>query len=37
MKEPAIGKALTVLDPINQDREARRLYELREKARHDEV
>ena len=37
MKEPAIEKALTALDLINQDREARRLYEIREKARHDEV
>jgi predicted transposase/invertase (TIGR01784 family) len=37
MKEPAIGKAMTALDLINQDREARRLYEIREKARHDEV
>ncbi|NMA63769.1 MAG: hypothetical protein GX964_07050, partial [Syntrophomonadaceae bacterium] len=27
----------TALDLINQDREARRLYEIREKARHDEV
>ena len=37
MKEPAIGKALTVLDLINQDRKTRRLYEIREKARHDEI
>ncbi|NMA63745.1 MAG: hypothetical protein GX964_06925 [Syntrophomonadaceae bacterium] len=37
MKEPAIGKAMTALDLINQDREARRLYEIREKARHDEM
>lgn len=37
MKEPAIRKAWAVLDLLSQDEEARRLYDLREKALHDEV
>jgi predicted transposase/invertase (TIGR01784 family) len=36
IKEPAIQKAKTVLDFLNQDEEARRLYELREQALKDE-
>lgn len=37
MKEPAIKKAMTVLDFLQMDEEAIRLYELREKALHDEI
>ena len=37
MKEPAIKKAWTVLEILSMDEEAMRLYELREKALHDEV
>jgi len=37
MKEPAIKKAMTVLEFLQMDEEAVRLYELREKALHDEI
>lgn len=36
-KEPAIEKTETVLDWLSSDKEAIRLYELREKAIHDEA
>lgn len=35
MEEPAIKKALTTLEFLSQDREARELYEARQKAIHD--
>ena len=35
MNEPAIAKAMTALEFIEQDEDARRMYELREKARWD--
>ena len=35
VNEPAIGKAISALDLIEQDEQARRIYELREKARYD--
>ncbi|MCY0876657.1 MAG: Rpn family recombination-promoting nuclease/putative transposase, partial [Firmicutes bacterium] len=35
MEEPAIQKALTTLEFLSQDREARELYEARQKAIHD--
>ncbi len=35
VNEPAIGKAMRALDLIEQDEQARRIYELREKARYD--
>jgi predicted transposase/invertase (TIGR01784 family) len=37
MKVPEIRKAMTVLDILSQDQEARILYEMREKALHDEA
>ncbi|MGG1664573.1 Rpn family recombination-promoting nuclease/putative transposase [Brevibacillus sp. NRS-1366] len=37
MSEPTIRKAVDVLEFLNQDKEARRLYELREKALKDEL
>ncbi|MHA6483305.1 Rpn family recombination-promoting nuclease/putative transposase [Paenibacillus sp. strain BS8-2] len=37
MQEPALGKAMTVLEFLSQDVEARRLYEMRQKALHDEA
>lgn len=37
MSEPTIRKAINVLEFLSQDAEARRLYELREKALKDEV
>jgi hypothetical protein len=37
MKAPEIRKAMTVLDILSQDQETRMLYEMREKALHDEV
>ena len=37
MQEPAIQKALTTLEFLSQDEEARRLYEDRERALHDYV
>jgi predicted transposase/invertase (TIGR01784 family) len=37
MKDPAIRKAWTVLELLSQDEEARRLYEMREKALHYEI
>jgi predicted transposase/invertase (TIGR01784 family) len=37
MAEPAIKKAVTVLDILSKEKEARELYELREKALHDEA
>lgn len=35
MEEPAIKKALTTLEFLSQDREARELYEAHQKAIHD--
>lgn len=35
--EPELGKAMTVLEFLSQDKEARRLYEMRQKALHDEA
>lgn len=35
MQEPELGKAMTVLEFLSQDAEARRLYEMRQKALHD--
>lgn len=37
MNEPALGKAMTALEYLSQDTEARRLYEMRQKALHDEA
>ncbi|NOV00894.1 Rpn family recombination-promoting nuclease/putative transposase [Paenibacillus planticolens] len=37
MQEPKLGKAMTVLEFLSQDAEARRLYEMRQKALHDEA
>jgi len=37
MNEPALGKAMTALEYLSQDAEARRLYEMRQKALHDEA
>lgn len=37
VNEPAIGRAMRALDLIEQDEQARRLYEIREKAKHDYV
>lgn len=37
MNEPALGKAMTALAYLSQDEEARRLYEMRQKALHDEA
>lgn len=37
MNEPALGKAMTALEYLSQDAEARRLYEIRQKALHDEA
>nr|WP_276531993.1 Rpn family recombination-promoting nuclease/putative transposase [Brevibacillus invocatus] len=37
MSEPTIRKAIDVLEFLNQDKEARKLYELREKALKDEL
>ena len=37
MQEPELGKAMTVLEFLSQDGEARRLYEMRQKALHDEA
>ncbi|MGO0063631.1 Rpn family recombination-promoting nuclease/putative transposase [Brevibacillus fluminis] len=37
MSEPTIRKAVNVLEFLSQDAEARRLYEMREKALKDEV
>jgi predicted transposase/invertase (TIGR01784 family) len=37
MREPVLGKAMTVLEFLSQDEEARRLYEMRQKALHDEA
>ncbi len=37
MNEPAIGEAISALELIEQDEQARRIYELREKARWDSV
>ncbi|OAS21047.1 hypothetical protein [Paenibacillus oryzisoli] len=37
MKEPALSKVMTVLDYLSQDTEARRMYEMRQKALHDEA
>ncbi|WP_020620591.1 Rpn family recombination-promoting nuclease/putative transposase [Paenibacillus daejeonensis] len=37
VNEPALGKAMTALEYLSQDAEARRLYEMRQKALHDEA
>ncbi|MDF2724501.1 MAG: hypothetical protein K0Q59_4176, partial [Paenibacillus sp.] len=37
MNEPQLGKAMTALEYLSQDAEARRLYEMRQKALHDEA
>jgi predicted transposase/invertase (TIGR01784 family) len=37
MNEPQLGKAMTALEYLSQNAEARRLYEMRQKALHDEV
>ncbi|WP_338551888.1 Rpn family recombination-promoting nuclease/putative transposase [Paenibacillus sp. KS-LC4] len=37
MQEPELGKAITVLEFLSQDEEARRQYEMRQKALHDEA
>lgn len=37
MNEPALGKAMTALEYLSQDTEAQRLYEMRQKALHDEA
>ncbi len=37
MQEPELGKAMTVLEFLSQYTEARRLYEMRQKALHDEA
>ncbi len=37
MNEPVLGKAMTVLEFLSQDNEARKLYEMRQKALHDEA
>ncbi|WP_405170932.1 Rpn family recombination-promoting nuclease/putative transposase [Paenibacillus sp. FSL H8-0280] len=37
MQEPELGKAMTVLEFLSQDKEARRRYEMRQKALHDEA
>jgi predicted transposase/invertase (TIGR01784 family) len=37
MNEPHLGKAMTALEYLSQDAEARRLYEMRQKALHDEA
>lgn len=37
MNEPALAKAMTALEYLSQDAEARRLYEMRQKALHDEA
>lgn len=37
MQEPELGKAMTVLEFLSQDAEARRLYDMRQKALHDEA
>jgi predicted transposase/invertase (TIGR01784 family) len=37
MNEPLLGKAMTALEYLSQDAEARRIYEMRQKALHDEA
>nr|WP_326074298.1 Rpn family recombination-promoting nuclease/putative transposase [Paenibacillus alba] len=37
MQEPELRKAMTVLEFLSQDAETRRLYEMRQKALHDEA
>jgi len=37
MGEPAIKKALNVLDILSKDKEAKELYEIREKSLHDQI
>lgn len=37
MNEPALQKAMDTLEFLSQDEEARRLYEMRQKALHDEA
>ncbi len=37
MREPILGKAMTELEYLSQDKEARRLYEMRQKVLHDEA
>ncbi|WP_270169817.1 Rpn family recombination-promoting nuclease/putative transposase [Paenibacillus sp. SYP-B4298] len=37
VNEPTLGKAMTALEYLSQDAEARRMYEIRQKALHDEA
>lgn len=37
MNEPTLSKAMTALEYLSQDAEARRMYEMRQKALHDEA
>lgn len=37
MNEPGLEKAMTTLEYLSQDAEARRQYEMRQKALHDEA
>lgn len=37
VNEPTLGKAMTALEFLSQDAEARRQYEMRQKALHDEA
>lgn len=37
VNEPTLGKAMTALEYLSQDTEARRMYEIRQKALHDEA
>jgi predicted transposase/invertase (TIGR01784 family) len=37
MNEPALSKAMTALEYLSQDAEARRVYDMRQKALHDEA
>ncbi|MCD1258985.1 Rpn family recombination-promoting nuclease/putative transposase [Paenibacillus athensensis] len=37
VNEPTLGKAMTALEYLSQDAEARRMYEMRQKALHDEA
>lgn len=37
VNEPALSKAMTALEYLSQDAEARRMYEMRQKALHDEA
>jgi len=37
VNEPTLGKAMTAFEYLSQDAEARRVYEMRQKALHDEA